>query len=520
MTAKRSILLSSWAAAAGLAIALCLTTSVRAQDAVALDKVINQTLHSTVLNEDRVVQIYLPAGYKPTEKYDVVYVLDGEMLVRFFPPVRAFDEENDLIPPVIIVGINNVYWYDKGLNSRDRDLLPAKVSGSPLSGGADAFATFLSTELIPYINRTYASTGSATLFGHSYGGMFTMYAFLTHPEMFDHYIASDPALWWNDGYVNRIASTKLKTFPHNRKTLFIGGRAGGMYEAFGIRQMVSDLQAEAPESLRWKQMAYDDEDHGTVRLKNIYDGLKFSYFGHSGSMIDVFPRNGILLKGKPVAILNYSTYLKETPGIRYTTDGSDPTPKSPRYEYGVKVSAPARLTVKQFSNWGPDKTVTGSFTVGKAFATMTLPSGYAAGGLRYDLYSTSEFAGVPQASGRSGGGVDVNGLGGHDAFAVRFDGAFSATSEGYYTFFVDCDAAARLVIDGTTLIDADMARDKMCSTSFVVPLKAGFHALRLDYVHRTGDPYLSLTYLPPAKSDPLAHLPIAIPDEQLFSMAP
>lgn len=488
------------------------------------NQAIVQTVHSNLLNEDRTVQVFLPAGYKPdsSTRYDVVYVIDGEMLGRFFPPVRSFDEENDLIPPVIIVGINNLYWYDKGTDSRDRDLLPAHVAGSPLSGGADTFIAFLKTELIPYIDKTYATSGHATLFGHSYGGMFTFYTFLTHPEMFDSYIASDPALWWNNGYVDKLAAAKLDQLPKDRKTLFIGGRSGRINEAFGIRQMTTLLRTRAPDSLRWKSVANDDEDHGSVRLKDIYDGLKFTYFGHVQDMIDVFPRDGILLKGKPVAIMNYATFLGEEPGIRYTLDGSEPTVRSAKYDYGIEVSAPAILTVKQFSNWGADKTVTGRFTPGKAFAAVALPKAATGGGLSYATYAGTwdglpdMTALTPTATGRTDGGFSVGKLGGQTSFAARFDGYIQAGEAGYYIFFLDADAAARLSIDGQVL----MTIDKPGGRSFVVPLQAGHHVLRLDYVHKSGDAWLNLTYLPPvAAGDPLAHLPIAIPAELQFAEA-
>jgi predicted alpha/beta superfamily hydrolase len=482
------------------------------------DKSTTLTLHSNLLNEDRTVHVYLPAGYKQSERYDVVYVIDGEMLVRFFPAVRAFDEENDLVPPLIIVGIDNLYWYDKGLDSRDRDLLPARVPGSPLSGGADRFLSFLQSELVPFINRTYSTTGHATLFGHSYGGMFTLYAFLSRPQIFDHYIASDPALWWNDGYVLKMAGTHLKTSAGRRQTLFIGGRSGRINEAFGIKQMVSILKANAPASLHWKNATYADEDHGSVRLKDIYDGLKFTYFGHSGSMIDVFPQNGILLKNKPVALMNYATYLDENPGIRYTLNGSDPTAKSPRYEYGIKVSAPAHFRIKQFSNWGPDKSATGTFKLGKSFPPSPLPPHTTPGGLHYDLYAGRDFTGPIKASGREGGNFDVKAIGGKGPFALRLSGYFEAKTDGYYTFLIETDASAKWSVDGKQLIDLLPVGSITGATSFVVPLSKGFHSVRLDYAHTMGDPSLNLTYLPPAATGALlARLPIPLPNSLLRS---
>jgi len=507
----------------GSVLLLSLASGARADPLPSSLEPLKQRIHSNVLGEDRTIQIFLPAGFKAgsTDRYDVIYVLDGEMLVRFFPPVRSFAEENDLIPPVIIVGVDNLYWYDKGLDSRDRDLLPARVAGSPLSGGADRFLQFLSTELIPYVDKVYPTTGRNSLFGHSYAGMFALYAFLTRPAAFDHYIASDPALWWNDGFVDRLASEKLGGLRGAGKTLFIGGRAGGIHQAFGIARMESLLRAKAPSSLRWQSVANRDEDHGSVRLKNIYDGLKFTYFGHSGSMIDVFPNDGILLKGKPIAIMNYSSFDEE-PGIRYTADGSEPTTRSPKYDYGIRISAPARLTVKQFSNWGPDKKVTGKFVLGRPLQPAALPAGATAGGLHYDEYAGASgdptgHAGPPAAAGRAN--VDFNlGRFGRAPFAMTLSGYFQAKADGYYIFFIESDAAATLAVGGRQLIAIDPARDGREQKSFVVPLKRGFYPLRLAYRHQAGDARLNLTYLSPVRpDDTLAHLPIMIPNALLYA---
>ncbi len=416
-------------------------------------RTVTLTVASTILKEDRPIHVFLPAGYRPdsSDRYDVVYVLDGEMLARFFPPIREFDEINELIPPVIIVGVDNLYWNDGQQSSRERDLLPAHVAGSPLSGGADKFLGFLQSELIPYISRTYRTTGKNTLFGHSYGGLFTMYALLTRPEAFESYIASDPALWWNEGAVNMLAETALQRIPPSVRTLFIGGRSGQINEAFGIRRMTALLRAHAPQTLRWKSVAQPDEDHGSVRLKNIYDGLRFTYFGRSPSMIDFFPQNGILEAGKPVSILTYSTFLETEPGIRYTTDGSEPTARSPRFDYGLVLSGAAVLKVKQFSNWGPDKIQQGRFREGRAFPATARPAALTAGGLDYRCYQGAWDRRpdlqrlTPSRSGRADSTFHIGEAGAGGPFACALDGYFEADSGGYYILLVDTDGAVTCI---------------------------------------------------------------------------
>lgn len=477
------------------------------------------SLYSDVLKEERFLQVYLPDNFDSSKKYDVLYLIDGEMLSRFVTPIRSFAEENELMPSVIIIGIKNNYWYNINQDSRDRDLLPKHVEGSPLSGKADSFLSFLKNELLPYINNKYPTSGNNILFGHSYGGMFTVYTFLTQPQMFTSYIASDPALWWNDGYVLKLAEKNLHDASNKVKTLFVGGRDGEINEAFGIKYFEALLNKTASANLRWQVIANADEHHGSVRLKNIYDGLKFTYFGYSSFMVDFFPMDGILIKNKPIPILLYSTYLSINPGIRYTTDGTEPTAKSPRFDYGTLISAPSVFTLKQFSNYGPDKLMKGNFSVGKMFPAVAKPGILDSGGFHYAYYKcdSNSFLIInnskPLEEGVMNDNFNLNNFSSKAPFACIIDGFLKCREEGYYTLFMDADTLARLYIDNKLLTTINNSLDKLTSKSFVLPLAKGFHQIRVEYFHKSGDRNLAITYLAPnfSNTQKLAHLPINIP---------
>src|SRR5258708_5043184 len=116
------------------------------------------SIYSDILKEKRFIQIILPEKYKPgsTEKYDVLYVTDGDWNTKVASQVADFLEDEAAIPPIIIVGVLNT--------DRDRDLLPTHNKSNKTSGGADKFLSFMKSELIPYINKTYPSNGENTLF--------------------------------------------------------------------------------------------------------------------------------------------------------------------------------------------------------------------------------------------------------------------------------------------------------------------------------------------------------------------
>lgn len=63
----------------------------------------------------------------------------------------------------------------------------------PQGGGSETFRRFLTEELRSVIDSTYRTNGLNMLIGHSYSGLFTVNTFLRHTELFDIYLALDPA---------------------------------------------------------------------------------------------------------------------------------------------------------------------------------------------------------------------------------------------------------------------------------------------------------------------------------------
>ncbi len=144
---------------------------------------VKDSIYSDILKEQRSIRVFLPETYKPGsgEKYETIYLTDGEWAAGVFPFINNFARNEKFIPQVMLVALPNRYI--EKANQRDRDLLPVHVADNAISGGADKFLSFLKNELIPYINKTYPANGTNTLYGHSYGGLFCMYALLAEPRI-------------------------------------------------------------------------------------------------------------------------------------------------------------------------------------------------------------------------------------------------------------------------------------------------------------------------------------------------
>src|SRR5476651_2464171 len=68
------------------------------------------SITSAILNQKRFIQVVLPPDYKPgsADKYDVIYVTDGDDNTKTIADIQYFIGREGFMPKVIIVGILNI----------------------------------------------------------------------------------------------------------------------------------------------------------------------------------------------------------------------------------------------------------------------------------------------------------------------------------------------------------------------------------------------------------------------------
>jgi predicted alpha/beta superfamily hydrolase len=283
---------------------------------------IKDSIYSPTLKEERRLQIQLPAEYKSgsEQKYQVLYLLDGEWNAELFQQAQAWSRQLGFTSPIIMVGVDNSY--PNNVNQRFRDLTPTSA-GQNGAGGGPKLLAFLKDELIPYINKKYPSNGSNILWGHSLGGLFVLYTLFTEPQLFDAYIAADPSIWWDHGFLIRYARERMNTV-QGIKSLYITGRTGNAWHGMGIDSMVMLLKSDAPATIQWDTVVYPNETHVSMQGKSAYDGLKYTLAPlFMQDRIHIDPLGGIVVKGMPFTI----SCNNMLPGkyMRYTVDGTAPT---------------------------------------------------------------------------------------------------------------------------------------------------------------------------------------------------
>jgi predicted alpha/beta superfamily hydrolase len=238
-------------------------------------------LKSEILKEDRPIIISLPSGYEDNEgNYPVLYLLDGLGNIKHQVGTMELLTESGIIPPMIIVAIESL--------DRARDLTPSNagqdVHGGagtdiPQSGGAPNFLKFLEKELIPFVESNFRTHPYRLLEGHSFGGLFSTYALMNNPDLFNALIIQAPALWWNKEEMTEQAKAFFKSKTSLDKSVYFG--TGGA-EGWGMRQelarYVDVIKQHTPKKFRYKHEEIPgDEVHDDSRLLLNYYGLKFVF---------------------------------------------------------------------------------------------------------------------------------------------------------------------------------------------------------------------------------------------------
>jgi len=192
-------------------LALPALAAAQADSGAPISRATSYHFASHILGESRVIDVALPAGYErdSVQRYPVLVVLDGEFEHEIAASIARFYATMSQLPPLIVVGVRNI--------DRNHDYTPAPAAGfdpppeAQRPGGAAAFLSFMSDELVPWIDRSYRTAPLRVLVGHSLGGLFALYTIGQRPDLFTGYVIMEPSAWWNSGAEWRAARASLAT---------------------------------------------------------------------------------------------------------------------------------------------------------------------------------------------------------------------------------------------------------------------------------------------------------------------
>ncbi|MEM9406412.1 MAG: alpha/beta hydrolase-fold protein [Acidobacteriota bacterium] len=280
-----------------LCVAVSAAAAQRSPPPVTISGTELHSLPSKIVDDEFTVQVALPSSYGSGEKsYPVVYALDADLsFASLAGSVRmaAFAQE---MPEVILVsqGYANPA-VQRVMTSRSRDYTPiesappaaAGVSeeSPPPTGGAPAFLRVLREEVIPFVEKTYRTTEQRVFAGHSYGGLFGLYALFHAPQTFDAYLLGSPSIWFGDEVSFDYEATYAEDKDDLAARVFFG--VGFLEEVPGLppsdrflmvtntRKMYQRLKQRNYPSLELELVLFDEETHMSVVPPLMGRGLRW-----------------------------------------------------------------------------------------------------------------------------------------------------------------------------------------------------------------------------------------------------
>lgn len=239
-------------------------------------------LDITLAGRARRVFVAVPDGPAPASGHPVLWALDGNTA---FPLLAAMQRQRaarpadvrSAVPVVIGLGLPGELAYDQSARVDDYTLAAAGPSQ------ADAFLDMIERQLQPWLAQQLPiDTKRQTLFGHSFGGLLTLYALFTRPTLFTRHLAASPSIWWGDRVVlsHRDAFVRAATNGAPQRKLLV--TAGSLEEGqpgpdnerqrrqqqrrqvSSARELVQSLSGVPRLSASFRLL--DGEDHGSLVL--------------------------------------------------------------------------------------------------------------------------------------------------------------------------------------------------------------------------------------------------------------
>ncbi len=279
----------SWAFAAIVCLLLLLTGVACTQQAPAthpqtFPKVMIagsevRMMRSTSTGRDYDLYIHIPESYgqEKTQKYPVLYILDGQWDFKLMDSVAGGLVYDKFVPEMILVGITYSGENADYGSLRAMDDTPTATPQVKGSGDGSKFLKFLKTELIPFIEANYRADAShRVLQGSSFAGLFTLYTLFADPGLFSAYIAASPAVPYDDRSTFKQEAEYARTHKELPVKLFLA--VGGLEElSTPVQEFMHTLQSRSYKGLKLETRVIEGERHAGNKPETFNRGLRFVF---------------------------------------------------------------------------------------------------------------------------------------------------------------------------------------------------------------------------------------------------
>jgi uncharacterized protein len=239
-----------------------------------------RVLPTTAQGRTYQLHVALPGSYakEPTKRYPVLYVTDAYW---DFPTIQTSYDNlvyDRVVPELIIVGLGySGENLDYGSMRRwELSPVPLEEPGAP-SGHAAEFLETIEQTIIPFIDREYRTDAShRVLAGSSLGGLFTLYAMYTKPDLFQGYIAASPAVRHRDKWMSDYEDAFERSHKPLKARLFMTG-AENEWPSFlaSIKRFHGRIEHRKYPGFTYQWRLIDGERHAGTKAESYVRGMRF-----------------------------------------------------------------------------------------------------------------------------------------------------------------------------------------------------------------------------------------------------
>lgn len=226
--------------------------------------------------------------------YPAIYLLDGDAVIAALDdPLLARLEQSSEAPVLVAIGYAGPNLF--ATEARAFDYTPPDPHGRPVAdnagrpgGGGREFLQLIEQAIRPRVEQIAPiHPDRRSLWGHSYGGLFTLYTALAHPASFQRYVAASPSIWWDYGSVLELEPAFLSRARPDRFALrLMVGETEQRPRASGGSATPSMRTSVAPDAAQ--QLAQRLTADGVAVTVDVFPGL-----GH-GAMFGAALRGALL----------------------------------------------------------------------------------------------------------------------------------------------------------------------------------------------------------------------------------
>lgn len=244
-------------------------------------EIIEESYEIPQLGRKRRISALLPHDYyESKDRYPVLYLNDGQNLFDDNAPFGNWAIDQSLAR-LSKQGMGNivVIAIDHGMEDRINEYLPFN-NPQHGKGQGKLYIRFLQETLKPYVDKKYrifpdgANTGIG---GSSMGGLISLYAGLTHPEVFGKMMIFSPSLWLSP----KIYQLAKKATPLMSSHLYLyAGGAESMAHLPNVMRFGADLLNNLGTEFRFKFSHNPDGVHHESNWREEFPkALKWLYYG-------------------------------------------------------------------------------------------------------------------------------------------------------------------------------------------------------------------------------------------------